>query len=678
MTCTPTRALLRSTTAFAVLAGLAPAAMAQQDEGAGFLGTILLGESKRAVQTETATPETVVDSAEIEDRQAGTIAELVDSVPGVTLVNGSTPQGSGINIRGFGATSTYGSDQKVLIIVDGATTGAEELYRIGTQLFTDPALYEQVSVIRGTVGSFEFGSGVVGGVVQLDSKDASDFTGGVPGFAARQTLQYSSNGDGLVSSTILAWQPSERLEFLGNFTWRQQDDQVDGSGATIGSSAYELPSGLLKGRYSFGENLDHALSFSYAQTSSEESDVPYDTFATSDSTFGNVDRQIDSRIATLRYEYNPVGNDLIDLDVTLSYADQEIVQEYVPGSSVCDVPPYPSYACGFPFEEGGFDVVNADHRYETTKLTAKNTARFGTGAVDHELRAGLELIRKERLDANSAPGGTDDRVAVFAVDEMRFGNLTLTPALRWETSHIEGNPGSGYGTYDNDALMGGVSARYEFDSGLAVFASAAYTESLPIIDDLGTPSYMTRPEKAQTYEVGASYAALDVFTGGDRLALKANAYRTELWDVTSYSGVTRVEMEGIEVEASYALDSGFYVDLNAANYLDGVQYDTAGVQADWQNLPADAASLTLGRKFGERLDLSWETVANREATVNGTTHGGFAVHNLRATYVPQSGLAEGVELRAGIENAFDLDYTPRLSTRPAPGRTFKVSVARTF
>ena len=112
------------------------------------LGSIILGESKREVATNTATPVTEVDQQKIDERQASTIAELVDSVPGVTLINGSTPAGSGINMRGFGANSTFGSDQKVLITVDGATTGSEELYHIGTQLFTDPALYKSVKVTR--------------------------------------------------------------------------------------------------------------------------------------------------------------------------------------------------------------------------------------------------------------------------------------------------------------------------------------------------------------------------------------------------------------------------------------------------------------------------------------------------------------------------------------------------
>lgn len=166
-----------------------PIAAAAQDAASPTILEAITLESKRGVATDTAVPVTTINQREIDDRQAGTIAELIDSVPGVTLMNGNTPGGSGINIRGFGATGTYGTDQMVMIQVDDATQGSEELYRIGTQLYTDPALYEQVEVQRGTVGSFEYGSGVVGGLVRLRTKDASDFTGGRIGWASRQTLE---------------------------------------------------------------------------------------------------------------------------------------------------------------------------------------------------------------------------------------------------------------------------------------------------------------------------------------------------------------------------------------------------------------------------------------------------------------------------------------------------------
>ena len=417
------RALLGTTGLCLVcLTGMPATAQDGQEGQDEFLGTIVLGESKREVRTDTATAITEIDQTEIDDRQAGTIAELIDSVPGVTLVNGATPQGSGINIRGYGANDTFGTDQKVLIQVDGVTRGSEELYRIGNQLFTDPALYKEVEVLRGTVGSFEYGSGVVGGVVRLETKDASDFTGGEVGLRFRQTLEFQTNGTGITSSSILAWQPTEKLEFLLNYTQRELDVQEDGRGQPINPAAGGIddPSYLFKGKLTFGDDDAHSLTASYTKTESSQFDVPYDSFGIGLG-FGNVDRKVASETAMLRYGYNPSGNDLVDLTLQISYAHEEIEQ-----SPTMPFPPIP--------------LLDADHRYETTTATLKNRAIFDTGGIEHNLVAGLEYILRERRDASSAPGGDDHRWAVFAVNEMRIGDAwTITPALRYETSEIQGS-----------------------------------------------------------------------------------------------------------------------------------------------------------------------------------------------------------------------------------------------
>ncbi|NHK27142.1 TonB-dependent receptor [Parvularcula flava] len=640
-----------------------------QDESSGeedseFLGTITLGESKRAVQTDTATPVTVIDQEEADDRQASTIAELIDSVPGVALVNGSTPSGSGINIRGFGANGTYGTDQKVAIIVDGATTGSEEIYRVGNQLFTDPYLYKSVEVIRGTVGSFEYGSGIVGGTVRLETKDAADFTGGDPGLKAGGTLGAASNGDGFNTSLIAARQPTENIELLANYAYREQSLQKDGDGNEIGNSAFELPSLLLKGRYSFG--TAHAITASYTQSEAADRDVPYDTFETTGGSFGNVDRDTKTQTASLAYNFNPLDNDLVNIDASLAYANQEIDQTCLPASA--------------PF--GCFAVVDADHQYETTTATLKNTAFADTGIFSHELRTGLQLIRKERLDANSAPGGTDDRVAVFVVDQIDFlEGWTFTPALRWETSEIDGETES----YQNDAVMGGASLRYQFRNGLALFGSLAHTESLPIIDDLGTPLYMEQPEVADTAEYGFSYDRIGLFGEGNAAAFKVNYYETALSDITSYSGVTDVDQTGFEIEASFAAAIGFYTDINA-NIVNGQETRSNGQHLDWRNTPANNYRITVGQRFSNFADVSFETVSNLDTERSNLTGGaavydeteGFTIYNLRLTLRPQNGILEGTQFRISAENLSDELYTPFLATRAATGRNLKVAVSRMF
>lgn len=676
--------LLRGTTALVCLSMALPATA--QDTDPGFLGTLILTGGKRDLSFGTALSRTIVGEEEIQDRQASTVAQLIDSVPGVTLVNGTTPQGSGINIRGFGANTTFGSDQKIAVQIDGASVGSEELYRIGTQLFTDPLLYREVEVLRGTIGSFAYGSGIVGGVVKLETKDASDFTGGAPGFGGSQTFEYESNGNGWVSSTNLAWMPTERAEFLLNYSLRDQDDLTAGDGTVIGNSAFRTPSFLAKGKFTFGQDDAQSLMFSHSQTTADDKDVPYDQFATDGGSFGNVDRLTDTAQTVLEYRYNPASK-LIDLRANLSYADQKIEYDYIAGSSPLEGTP------SFPFL---VDTVNADQRYETTKFTLTNRALFETGAISHDMLAGLEAQRRIRADntAAGAPGGTNDRLALFLVDEMTMGQFTITPALRYEKSRITSKNAlvSAPNNYKKDALMGGLALAYDFGHGLSVFGSAAYTEGLPIIDDLGASATAQRriglSEKSHTFELGAEYTGADVFTNGDTFTMRGNFYQTKLWDITSYTvaGSTSTELDrvnsrGVEMEASYGMANGFYIDF-AGHIGKGTEFNPDGTNTTWRNSPADRAQLTLGKKWDDRLDLSWEivhAVDRRDAL--GADLPNSTVHNLRATWKPlDQDWMDGTEVRFGIENVLDADYVGHLSSpsRKAPGRTFKVSLTKTF
>ena len=171
--------------------------------------------------------------------------------------------------------------------------------------------------------------------------------------------------------------------------------------------------------------------------------------------------------------------------------------------------------------------------------------------------------------------------------------------------------------------------------------------------------------------------------------MKANLYDTELWDITSFVTniappgppsfvpLDKIETRGLEIEGSYAMDSGLYVDVNA-NFVDGKETTGLFTRRDWRNQAANSLRLTVGQKIQDTYDLSWEVVANDPLTINGTRTSGFVAHNLRATIAPKSGVWEGTEFRVGVENVFDKQYTPALSTRPATGRNFKFTLAKTF
>ncbi|WP_417248160.1 TonB-dependent receptor domain-containing protein [Celeribacter sp.] len=635
------------------------------------LGTIVLGESLRSLETDTATAQTVIDQEELDARQASTLAELIDTVPGATLSNAATPQGASINIRGLGADAgTYGSNTKVNVVVDGVAKGQEEIYRQGSTLTMEPELFKQVKVIRGPGESFRFSSGAIGGTVEAVTKDAADFLEDGDTFAFRQKLAYQSNGEGGMTTSILAWAPDDKLDIIGFYGYRTAEDYKDGDGTVLADTGYDLGSSLLKVTYHASDAM--SFSASYSRSENRLEDVSYDFIG---STFPVlVDADVEDKTAYVAMEYNPADNDLINATVKLVYSDELI--ENVSGTT-------------------SSTLYNADNRTERLALIVENEAWFSTGAVDHTLLTGFEIGRRERssisdtgTNAGSTPGGTDEYTAVYVTDEMAWGGLTLTPQLRYESQTITSDNNSGVpdGTqYKASDWAGAISARYEIASGFAVFGTLAYNTNLPIIDDLTSATNIETTEKAVTQEVGFSYDAQDVFSANDTFSVKLTGFETRVWDNTTYSNyapspdTSHIGLKGIEAELSYAHEQ-FYIDFNAARIR-----GEWGDGSPFNNAPADSVQLTLGKRFlNDQLDLAvemrhdWATDRNVQYSGLSEHHDAFDVFNLTAAYKPDSGVLEGVELRAAIENVFDTDYKPYLSSKAAPGRTFKLSVVKTF
>ena len=659
-----TRAQLLAGTSLMVPLALSLPAYAQDT----VLETIRV-DSMRGVSTNTTTAETTLDQDELDARQASTLAELMGTVPGVTLSNAATPQGSSINIRGLGADAgTYGSNTKVNVVIDGVTKGQEELYRQGSLLTFEPDLFKEVKVIRGPGEGFRFSSGAIGGTVEAVTKDAADFLEGDDTFAFRQRLSYESNGDGVLSSSILAWRPDDKLDVLAFYGYREADDYEDGTGTAQTDTGYELPSYLAKVKYHATDDL--SFSASYSKNSIALRDVSYDFIG---SLFpARVDADITDVTAYLAMEYNP-ANPLINVTAKLVYSDELIENLSATTSST---------------------IYNADNRTEKLAFILENQAEFATGSAYHTLLAGIEVGERERssisdtgLNAGSTPGGTDEYVAVYLTDEIGIGALTLTPQIRWETQRLtsKGNAAPADGTtFKASDWSGALSARYAFTENIAGFGTVAYNTSLPILDDLTSATNIVTTEKAMTYELGMSYDTNDVFASEDRLALKLTGFKTEIWDNTTYTNYNSaadgsIDIEGVEFELSYA-HSEFYVDFNAshmrARWGDGSWFN---------NAPADSVQLTLGKRFmDDQLDLSvemrhdWSTDRNVQVGGGVSASPDFTTYAISAAYTPNSGPLDGVQFRGGIENLMDVDYTPYLSSRPAPGRTFKFSVVKVF
>src|SRR3989454_48604 len=152
------------------------------------------GSNIPRVATETASPVTVVSREEIEKSGKATVAEYLQtlgvdnqgSVP-MSFVNGFAAGGSGISLRGLGASST-------LVLMNGRRIAAYGQADDGQKVFTDLSVIpmeavERIEVLRDGASAI-YGSDAIAGVVNIIMRQ--DFTGTV----AKASYGRSRYGDG--------------------------------------------------------------------------------------------------------------------------------------------------------------------------------------------------------------------------------------------------------------------------------------------------------------------------------------------------------------------------------------------------------------------------------------------------------------------------------------------------
>ena len=137
------------------------------------LERIVIGAGNEKVAIDTPQSVSVVEQEDIDQAQAVNIGDVLRDIPGVNVSGSERVLGQAFNIRGIGAPESSGEEGRIIVNVDGATKFYEQ-YRMGS-FFSDPELYKKVEVLRGPASSTLYGSGALGGVINFETKEASDF-----------------------------------------------------------------------------------------------------------------------------------------------------------------------------------------------------------------------------------------------------------------------------------------------------------------------------------------------------------------------------------------------------------------------------------------------------------------------------------------------------------------------
>ena len=689
------RTRLMGSVALWVLAftGEAAAQDATEESGATPLDRIVVGTGIDKVAIDTPQAVTVLDQDAIDAQQPRTIGDIFNEIPGVTPIGSNSVLGESINIRGIGEALS-GDETRIIIQVDGVNKFYEQ-YRMGS-FFSDPELYKQVEVLRGPASSTLYGSGAMGGVVTFVTKDASDFLDPGDMIGGRLKTSWDSNGNGWLGSAIIAAEPIENFEVLGAFNYRQSQDITDGQGNKIPDTDFSSVNGLVKARYTFGENDDQSVFASYQRWQSDEDNQNYDQISWGES-FGAVDRKVTDQTAILGYENAFTGNDLLDLKAQVSWSDTRVEQENQ--DEICFSPFY----CVYPFG------LNSEYSYETWQASIDNDSVFElSDSWQAYLTTGLSGQYQERRNprdfgtyvqsgSGSHPEGDSTTIGGYAQTEFVWNDMvTLIPGMRIDYSNVSvGSYVDSSGNTVNlneDKTKIGYSPKFaaliKMTDWLGVFGSVAHTERLPSLDEVFSNYTINsiEKEKSNNFEAGFTLSFDDTVREGDAFRLRATAFRNNITDyyASYWNGTTvvtdiipKARYEGFELEASYWTNS-VYGTLGAS-LVRGENVSTGGYL---NAVPADNAFLKIGYVYRPwNLDFGWKGDFYAAQDLVGTDEektAGYVLHNLYAAWKPTEGILADSEVRFNVDNIFDKSYRHHLSDDEGAGRSFKLSFAKKF
>jgi len=630
-------------------------------------------------------------------------SDVLAGVPGVWTQTNADDPGTSISIRGL---QDFG---RVAVIVDGARQNFQVSEHGGQgKFYFDPEMFSQVEVARGPVSNI-YGSGAIGGVVSITTKEVEDILVGNDRFGAALKGLVGTE-ENLLGSAFLAGRPTEDFDFVVGVAHRQSGDYADGNGDTVVNTGEETTSELTKLSFRPGEGHEIKLSL-VNLNSSFDSGQPDGDPEGSGIEYGN---DVASTTATAKYTYLSPDNPLIDFSGELYWSrtrqDSVVKDRYV----INAFPPPPGWSDTCSIYCADFTgPVGTESYYEinTTGFDVSNSSRFDAFGWQHTLTVGGDLFADDvdtgggefglaDIDEEgykSTPSGKRQAGGAFVQWLAEKGNwLDIIGAVRYDAFHMESETNESDGDRLSPKLTVGITP---FD-GFTLYGLYAEGYRAPAVTEAFVNGYHPgaffeyipnpglRPETGRTFEAGINYKRDGILTQGDAFRVKANAFLNnvedfiEFQDLSSspdcdyevepgvfscygYVNVAKARIMGFEVETTY--DAGGWFLGASGTILDGEDVDTG--EALYSVLPAQVMVTAGARFFDERLTIApnWRYVTGFHDDDPDTDNQDYHLFGLTVAYQPN----ERTTATLVVDNIFDEYYTPHLQNLPGEGITVK-------
>ncbi|HDG0629416.1 TPA: TonB-dependent hemoglobin/transferrin/lactoferrin family receptor [Serratia marcescens] len=620
---------------------------------------------------------TVIEGNSPESQTAGTAADMLRRVPGITVTGSGRSNGQDLMMRGY-------DRRGVLTLVDGIRQGTDTGHINGT--FLDPALVKRIEIVRGP-SALLYGSGALGGVVSYETVDAADLLlpGQDSGFRVYGT---AGTGDHSLGMGASAYGKTDNFDGLLSFGTRDVGDLRQGNGFDAPNDE-TISNVLAKGTWKIDDSQSLSGNLRYYNNSAQEPKNPQ----TPASSSGNLmtDRSTIQRDAALSYKLKPIGQDWLDAEAKVYYSDVKI-NAHANGSE-------------------------DEARKQTTKgaKLENRTRLFADTFASHLLTYGTEAYKQEQTPGGateSFPHAKINFASGWLQDEITLRDLPVTLLAGTRYDNYKGSS-DGYADVDADkwSSRGAVSITPTdwlmlFGSYSQAFRAPTMGEmyndskhfSIPMgpttITNYWVPNPNLKPETNETQEYGFGLRFDDLMLADDSLQFKASYFDTKAKDyittdvtmelgrgprgpyciscTTFSTNVDRAKIWGWDATLSYKTP-WFGWDL-AYNRTRGKNEATG----DWlSSINPDTVTSSLDVPLGETgLSAGWvATFAERATRVETGTaeQAGYGINDFYLSYKGRDRL-QGMTTTVVLGNAFDKEYYSPQGI-PQDGRNAKLLVS---
>jgi hemoglobin/transferrin/lactoferrin receptor protein len=612
----------------------------------------------------------IIGRQELDLVQARSLDDVFRYVPGVEMTDTARRLGQTVNIRGF-------DEKRVLTLRDGARVAQYNSAHKGTGFF-DAEDISSVEVVKGASSAL-YGSGAIGGVVSVTTRDPGDFLTPGSSIGAGLRTSYSSAYSDLMFTPRLFGQTRSGLGWLVSYTGRRNDGTVRLAGE---------PSELTRGE----EDIDSFVARMTTPLSDRSAlRLSVDHYGQRGASLTNlsvvepgpataVDRETGQTSVNARF--NRTGGSWLDSDLSVT-----------------------AYFNAMGIDETRvFDQRVDDIDYRTWGIDARNTARLGS---THTFTFGAEYVDdRQKARRNGDPNGffpDGDRrqLGLFVQDEIELveGRLLIVPGLRFD--HFDSradDPEIAAQTFDR--LSPKLGATYQLTSAVTASASYGHGFRAPLFQELFPtgvhfafpagpyfflalfePNTELLPERSRNWDAGLRVAA-----GSVRARVAYWESRVEdfidllpVQTLPPTRGVIIQRWQSLNRQDALLRGGEASVDwqphtdwLVRAGYSVARGTDRASGEALLQ-LPQDALVLGLDWSRSDAgTQVSWATrvYGDRNNVPTGVEPAaGYVLHDLHLRWSPR--FLSQVSVFASVNNLADTEYEdPRFGT-PGVGRDLR-------